>query len=653
LAVALLVRWPHSGSEADLNEAIALLEDLRENGEDPGQQIRLENALGGALRYRHEAAGDPADLDRSIACLEAALTLADSRGEPPTLFAVGLGQALQVRHGEHRRDEDGRRAIALLSAAARTEDAPHGLRVQAARSWARMAADTGGPSDAIQPYAMLLQLLTQGGQRQLHREDQEHQVGRTTGVVGDAVACALDADAPSTALGFLEQGRGVLIADQLNRRYYVDAVRPHAPALADELSRITDELDRYSTDPREELGDAGGTFRRWTVDRRHRLMSERQDLIARIHRETPLDRFLLPPTAEELVQLAAEGPVVMPTVSERRCDAVILTPNGPDVLRLPALNRSEVEERTIAFLTAVGHASDHTEDPDVQAEAEVTVVTSLAWLWEALVEPVLNHLNLDGPAADAWPRLWWSPTGLLNFMPLHAAGRNEPGASALDRVVCSYTPTLRVLEEVRRPHDARTLGEPKMLMVAMPQTSGLQGLDGVDREILTLMKRFGSVTPLVGADATASAVLEHLPRHPWVHIASHGLTVMDQPSESHIVVHEGRVTVRDLAGLRTRDGELAFLAACDTVRGAPQLADEAIHLGAALQLAGYRHVVGTLWSAADDVAARVVHEVYGALRPDVTGAGLVPLALHAAVRGVRDQYPDVPSLWSGYAHFGP
>jgi CHAT domain-containing protein len=75
--------------------------------------------------------------------------------------------------------------------------------------------------------------------------------------------------------------------------------------------------------------------------------------------------------------------------------------------------------------------------------------------------------------------------------------------------------------------------------------------------------------------------------------------------------------------------------------------------GAAFQLAGYRHVIGTLWSISDKLAPDVAGHVYRALTHDGTAGldtGHTAAALDAAIRANR-QRP--PWLWAPYIHLGP
>jgi CHAT domain len=120
-----------------------------------------------------------------------------------------------------------------------------------------------------------------------------------------------------------------------------------------------------------------------------------------------------------------------------------------------------------------------------------------------------------------------------------------------------------------------------------------------------------------------------------------------------VYLHDGPLTVLDIASLRLARAELAFLSACQTAIGGVTLPDESIHLAAALQLAGYRHVIGTLWTIADQLAPRLAEDVYTALGAngglDLTQAAY---ALHHAVRRLRAAHHN-PMSWAHYVHIGP
>src|SRR5262249_26971030 len=148
--------------------------------------------------------------------------------------------------------------------------------------------------------------------------------------------------------------------------------------------------------------------------------------------------------------------------------------------------------------------------------------TVLRWCWDRIAEPVLARLGLTGPPEGVWPRLWWCPTGPLTLLPLHAAGQHEfPGDAVVDRVVSSYTPTLRALREARRERDLTGLNQPvqdRLLIVAMPETKGQPALPNVRREVATLAGLPGiATTVLEGRAATVAKVRDALAAHRWAH----------------------------------------------------------------------------------------------------------------------------------------
>lgn len=107
----------------------------------------------------------------------------------------------------------------------------------------------------------------------------------------------------------------------------------------------------------------------------------------------------------------------------------------------------------------------------------------------------------------------------------------------------------------------------------------------------------------------------------------------------------------DLARLHLDDADLAFLSACSTARPGATLADEVIHLASAFQLAGYRHVIATLWPISDSHTAGIADDLYAALESNGTAG--TAAALHTVTRQPRDRCKGTPSVWASYIHTGP
>ena len=99
--------------------------------------------------------------------------------------------------------------------------------------------------------------------------------------------------------------------------------------------------------------------------------------------------FLLPPTVEDLLQAAEQGPVAVITVDELRSDALLLTSRGLRHVPLPGLSPAAVAEQTVGFLSALDAISAAAPNANYEAEARVTEV--LGWLWDVLAEPVLRE----------------------------------------------------------------------------------------------------------------------------------------------------------------------------------------------------------------------------------------------------------------------
>ncbi len=435
------------------------------------------------------------------------------------------------------------------------------------------------------------------------------------------------------------------------------------------------------------------------VDRRMALAREWDELVEQVRALEGFEDFLRPPKLERLLPAAEGGPVVLVNVSRWRCDALIVKTSGVEVEPLPGLTMQGVAEQTTAYLRelhAVERAAKVAHDVaeevaekaarrsagfpvpeadlhDLQVASETALrdleqaavecdrglLDILEWLWDNIADPVLRHLGYTTtPGGDVagWPRLWWCPTGLLTLLPLHAAGyhREKGGSRAvIDRVVSSYTPTLRALMQARQPR-AQASGADRILIVAEPKAPNLPPLPAVAQERDMLMRQFASrFTLLQGEDANIDNVGRELPAHRWVHFGCHGGQDLTDPSKGGVALSDGTLSVAAISAVHG-GGDFAFLCACKTATGGLNLPDEAMSLTAALHYAGYRHVIGTLWSVYDKTSAELAEAVYtdllstGQFEPDRAA-----YALHRALRELRTKSLLGPTVWTPYTHTGP
>jgi hypothetical protein len=363
-----------------------------------------------------------------------------------------------------------------------------------------------------------------------------------------------------------------------------------------------------------------------------------------------------PLTAGELSAIASDGPVVYIYVSMARCDALIVrpapVPPAADCVRVVPLGIAEEEvwAQVDRLVTRVG-LEPIGAAPDLTRSGQREIFAVLDWIRRHITGPVLAALGYDRPQVRDGdrPRVWWCPVGPFPFLPLHAA--------CLDEVISSYAFTARSLRYARSqlPPPADLASSP--LIVAVPSAPGLPPLRGAEREADVIAEAFPAAVRL--GSLTKKALLEALPGHPVAHFACHGEVDPGDPGRSRLLLADHAddpLTVTDIGALRLTGG-LAYLSACMTAVTTEELSNEAVHMAGAFQLAGYQHVVGTLWPADDRSAVTLAGDFYKALtapgRPAVADVTRCAIALHSATRKLRADHQDKPVLWAGHIHTGP
>jgi CHAT domain-containing protein len=272
---------------------------------------------------------------------------------------------------------------------------------------------------------------------------------------------------------------------------------------------------------------------------------------------------------------------------------------------------------------------------------------------------------------EAWPRVWWVGCGLLNILPIHAAGYHDSTLpnTALDRVISSYISTVKSLAYARE-REARTdraaLKE-KAILVAMATTPEKYSLPFVETEIknLKMLLFNASIDTTVMQRPTRAEVLSQLPKHAIVHFACHGYPA-DDPSQSSLLLEDWKtasLTVSDLVSLNIESAKMAYLSACHTSTTRDiRLLDESISLSSAIQLSGYPSVVGSLWQVIDSHSAEVAKDIYAWILDGGNGLDTQRSAegLHRAIRILRGKTRTAsrsimmndPLVWAPYIHIG-
>ncbi|KAG1832888.1 TPR-like protein [Suillus subalutaceus] len=552
LANQLCSRFSHQGNDEDLDQAIALHREalaLRPVGHTD-RSMSL-NYLANQLSSRFEHRGNREDLDESRENLCCALTLL-TQHDPRQL--VVHNSLARVYLAFHHSGLDGTRAgedtdslnsaMHHLKATANVVSGGSLSRLRASLRWVRHASQHSHATE-LEAYATSVQLLdaymsTTASVSSRHNIMKEF----PSTLAVDAASCALCSGDVCRAVELLEQGRTIIWTQMTRLRTPLDSLQTcgdHAAALVKKFRDLSSILDKPPANDREATPrvDVEAEEARY-----RRVVKDWNRAVEEIRKIKGFSHFLLPPLFSDLQDAARDRPIIMLIASKLSCDAVvILHKQSPTQIPLPT-NLEKLQTW-----------------PDSNAE-----------LWDDVVRLVVENL---GGFAQPRSRIWWCPTSVFNFLPLHAAGQYWKDGQFLSQFyVSSYTPSLTALIKTRR-HD-------RSLSVSFAAI----GQDRPASASHTLEFFYPLPQPALRA----------LRENTWLHFS---FLMRDQP-----------LSLLDITQTDLSWHEFTFLSACDTAVGDYDTPDEVIHLAAGLQFAGVKSVIGTLWKVDDSTVQRLVEAFY-------------------------------------------
>lgn len=338
--------------------------------------------------------------------------------------------------------------------------------------------------------------------------------------------------------------------------------------------------------------------------------------------------FLAPPTFDDVSAAAEDRPLIYVAAADTGGFALAVIGEQITDVTLPELTTAALHEATgnYAYRQEAFRQSLADEHWREWSDALDRVT---AWLWDAVLAPVIDHL-----APDPGDVVTLVPCGPLALLPLHAAWTADPSTPtgrryAADHAVWTYTANARALAACR----AAAAGPvPRSSMVvADPEPDGDRALPAI-ATLSPLVKNLfpAGPGPLHGTDATRAAVAGAIRDADVLHLACHGRARLDEPLRSHLVLNDGELTLEEILSSRLT-ARLAVLAACETAMPGTDLPDEVVALPTGLVQAGVATVVAAMW-ACDELATALLLTEFYRLWPGLPAA----VALAEAQRRLRD-----------------
>ena len=469
------------------------------------------------------------------------------------------------------------------------------------------------------------------------------------------------------AIETLERGRALIWSEMRGLRSSTDQLRSADTALAEKFADINRRLESVTmsvaqSDDKgddDDLGEIGTGLRKDSISHlvltQRTLLEERTSLISYIQTLPGFEHFLKPPSFDVLNSAASRGPVIIVNESQVQFPShiiLLLEDSPPSVISTPSSFYYDANWLKSELLRV---REEQPKGPDSD-EYNHTLAHVLTELYELVGKSVIERLReLKVPEKS---RVWWCPTGAFCSLPLHAMGPipSDDGNVLYfsDLYIPSYTPTLTALIESRKRESSAEAFDklkPRVLLVAT--------LPGVDDEIKAIEGTKTKVTTLISKMATCETVIEGLKNHRFAHFVCHGLLETDKPFEASLELHKDNLTLLEIVQSQLPAAEFAFLAACHSAELTEgSVADECLHLAAAMQYCGFRSVVGTMWAMAntdgEDLSKRFYKAIFAG-KDDHNGESYherSARALQIAVEKLRKKRGITLERWVNFVHYG-
>ncbi len=533
----------------------------------------------------------------------------------------------------------------------------------------------------------------------LSQQDQQYVISDLPGLTALACTAGLVQGQITRALEIWEQGRGMIVASSHLAVNDLSRLKPKHEQLYEAFLMLRAAILGTPKGPptlNTAMLDGSALNRDQT---KMDALGSLEKVIQDIRNCTGFHDFLRPFNATSMQNLASDGAIVVLNSSVHssgsQAHAILVTAKRIQSIELK-LSSHRLYEKIGEFHDRSAHKHVSPGSPDGLlnlADENRMLLVGLGILWDEIAKPICDRLGftperLDASLQHTPPkvgacRIRWLTSGALSRLPMHAAGLWAEGCTDVlaKRAISSYAASFRVLKYASERSQNIARAELHGLIVSMerpdpdlPYWKKNMFLKSAKRESEGIQQINSKIGWATSVRPSAEKVLEQLPNYPFVHLATHGVSDSKDPSKSHLVlmkeadansievqgpgVLSDNLSVTSIFRCTAANAVLAFLSACSTadVR-VDELMDEGLHIVNAFQIAGFPHVIGTLWSASELVCppfAKKFYELLGRFTDDwPISNDLIAFAAHTAMMALFKDYPHEPLLWACFVHIGP
>jgi CHAT domain-containing protein/tetratricopeptide (TPR) repeat protein len=266
-------------------------------------------------------------------------------------------------------------------------------------------------------------------------------------------------------------------------------------------------------------------------------------------------------------------------------------------------------------------------------------------------------------------RLQIIPDGLISQIPFEAL-LTEPTSSGTinyrtapylirhNRVGYAYSSSTLI-------HDARRLPSNPVIL-AMGFTGGrrlraatepLTEIEGAEKELEALERRFGSGKFLSGPEVTETNFKSLAPSYDIIHLAVHGKGDAEQNYSSSLFfrsksdsLEDGELHAYELYGLKLK-ANLAVLSSCESGLGRAYKGEGMISMASAFVFSGCQNILMSLWKVNDQAAVVLMDNFYGGL---LKGERIDQALAEAKLDYVNhsDEITADPKIWASLVAYG-